>query len=79
MFVRGIYIELSSTISQLDIPTVYDGAIFRNILLNANRDLFLYNYMFVLMDINILMIYLIAMFLESGCDYITFLAFAFQS
>jgi hypothetical protein len=38
----------------------------------------LYN-MFVFMDINILIRYLIAMFLESGCEYITFLASDFQS
>jgi len=72
-------IEFASTISQLDIPTVYDGAIFKHILLNAKRDLLLYDYMFVFMDINILIRYLIAMFLESGCEYITFLAFDFQS
>ena len=76
MCVRGI--EYASTISQLDIPTVYDGAIFKHILLNAKHDLLLYN-MFVFMDINILIRYLIAMFLESGCEYITFLAFDFQS
>ena len=77
MCVRGI--EFASTISQLDIPTVYDGAIFKHILLNAKRDLLLYDYMFVFMDINILIRYLIAMFLESGCEYITFLASDFQS
>ena len=77
MCVRGI--EFASTISQLDIPTVYDGAIFKHILLNAKRDLLLYNYMFVFMDVTILIRYLIAMFLESGCEYITFLAFDFQS
>ena len=76
MCVRGM--EYASTISQLDIPTVYDGTIFKYILLNAKHDLLLYN-MFVFMDITILIRYLIAMFLESGCEYITFLAFDFQS
>jgi hypothetical protein len=46
MCVRGI--EYASTISQLDIPTVCDGAIFKHILLNAKHDLLLYN-MFVFM------------------------------
>ena len=76
MCVRGI--EYASTIFQLDIPTVYDGAIFKHILLNSKHDLLLYN-MFVFMDINILIRYLIAMILESGCEYITFLASDFQS
>jgi hypothetical protein len=76
MCVRGI--EYASTIFQLDIPTVYDGAIFKHILLNSKRDLLLYN-MFVFMDITILIRYLRAMILESGCEYITFLAFDFQS